>query len=208
MNNKERMAEIEKRLRKALRPLNLIVIDDSEKHLGHAGAKDGRGHFTVKVISQAFANTSLAERHRMIYTILDDMMRSDIHALQIDAKPLEKADISKLVTETLSAHKAIDIKVLDVSSLTDVMDFMIICTATSTRHASSMADKLVTAVRKIGIKPFNRIEDQLDSGWILVDLLDIVVHIMLAEVREFYSLEKLWTATESVRKQNNEPKSE
>ena len=76
---------------------------------------------------------------------------------------------------------------------------MIICTATSTRHANSIAEKLVRTMITVGVKPFNRIEDQSDSGWILVDFLDTVVHIMLKETREFYSLEKLWTVTESKR---------
>lgn len=199
MNNKERIIEIENRLRDAFKPLHLLVVDDSAQHHGHEGAKDGRGHFSVKITAQAFQGKTLAERHRMIYTILGDMMKTDIHALQIEAKPVDLPDLTLLVTETLSAHKAQDIKVLDVHSLTDVLDTMIICTATSTRHAASMADKLVVAVKKIGIKPFNNVEHQTETGWILVDLLDIVVHIMLAETREFYSLEKLWAATETSR---------
>ena len=79
---------------------------------------------------------------------------------------------------------------------------MVVCTATSNRHAISVADKLITAVKAVGIRPFNSIEDQNETGWILVDLLDIVVHIMLAETREFYSLEKLWTVTEASRNTN------
>jgi ribosome-associated protein len=199
MNNQERMLAIEKRLREAFKPLTLTVTDDSAKHLGHAGAKTGMGHFSVKIIAQAFQDQPLAERHRMIYTVLDDMMNKEIHALQIEAKPIESKDLIAFVESTLSAHKALDIKVLDVSSLTDVMDAMVICTATSTRHAASTADKLIVAAKKIGVKPFNSIENQTDTGWILVDLLDVVVHIMLAETREFYSLEKLWTVTEAAR---------
>lgn len=199
MNNEERVIEIEKRLHKAFTPLLLTVVDDSAKHRGHAGAKDGRGHFSVKIIAKAFIDKPLAERHRMIYTVLDDMMTTDIHALQIDAKPLETPDLSKYVIEALSNHKAQDIKTLDVRPLTDVMDEMIICTATSSRHAKSMADKLVIALRKIGVRPYKKIEEQAESGWILVDLLDIVVHIMLPEIRQFYSLEKLWTVTETAR---------
>ncbi len=203
MNNQERLIEIEKRLRQAFKPLHLNVVDDSAKHHGHAGAKSGAGHFSVQISAQAFQGKTLAERHRMIYTILDDMMNTDIHALQIEAKPIDLNEMIALITDTLSAHKAKDIKVLDVHSLTDVMDTMIICTSTSTRHAASMADKLVTAVKKAGIRPFNRVENQTETGWILVDLLDIVVHIMLAETREFYNLEKLWTMTELSRNSEN-----
>ena len=203
MNNKERMLEIETRLREALKPLSLTIVDDSAQHQGHAGAKDGRGHFSVKITAQAFQGKTLAERHRMIYTALGDMMNTDIHALQIEAKPVDLQELTKLVTDTLSAHKAQDIKVLDVHSLTDVMDTMVICTATSSRHAASVARKLVDAVKKAGIRPFNNVEDQTETGWILVDLLDIVVHVMLADTREFYSLEKLWAVTESSRSQKN-----
>jgi len=201
MNNQQRLTEIEARLRQALKPLFLTVTDDSAKHHGHPGAAGGGGHFAIKIIAQAFQGKPLAERHRMIYTILSDMMPLEIHALRIDAKPIEINQLTTLVTETLSAHKAQDIKVLDVHSLTDVMDVLVICTATSNRHAASMADKLVAAVKKVGIQPFNSTEDQMETGWILVDLLDVVVHIMLAETREFYNLEKLWTVTESFRNQ-------
>ncbi|HNB01738.1 MAG TPA: ribosome silencing factor [Nitrosomonas sp.] len=199
MNNQERILEIEKRLREAFKPLTLTITDDSAKHVGHASAQTGMGHFSLKITSMAFQDKPLAERHRMIYTVLDDMMNKEIHALQIEAKPIAPKDLLSLVENTLAAHKALDIKILDVSSLTDVMDTMVICTATSVRHAASMADKLIVAAKKIGVKPFNSIENQTDTGWILIDLLDVVVHIMLAEIREFYSLEKLWTVTEASR---------
>ena len=87
MNNQKRILQIENRLRDAFKPLHLSVIDDSARHQGHAGAKDGRGHFIVKISSNAFQGKTLAERHRMIYTALNDMMNTDIHALQIEAKP-------------------------------------------------------------------------------------------------------------------------
>lgn len=195
--NQKRLEEIEQRLRQVLKPFQLTLTDDSEKHHGHAGAQDGRGHFTVKITAQAFSGKPLVERHRMIYTVLEDMMTTDIHALKIEANPSSTQDLIHLITETLSAHKAQDIKVLDVSSLSTVMDAMVICTATSTRHAASLADKLVASARKAGVRPFNRIEDQTDTGWILVDLLDVVVHIMLADMREFYGLEKLWSVLPS-----------
>lgn len=203
MNNKERVIEIEKRLREALKPLHLAVTDDSAQHRGHAGAEDGRGHFSVKITARAFEGKTLAQRHRMVYTILGDMMTTDIHALQIEAKPVDIPALVTLVANTLTDLKVKDIQVLDVHSLTDVMDTLVICTATSTRHAASVADKLITAVKKAGVRPFNSIEDQTETGWILVDLLDVVVHVMLAETREFYSLEKLWTVTETSRNHNN-----
>jgi ribosome-associated protein len=195
MTHQKPLSEIENRLRTALKPLHLTVTDDSAKHRGHAGAADGGGHFSVSIVARAFLGKTLAERHRMIYTILGDMMTTEIHALQITAKPTDIETMTAFITQTLTDLKAKDITVLDVHSLTNVMDAMVICTATSTRHASSVADKLITAMKAVGIRPFNSVEDQTETGWILVDLLDVVVHIMLAETREFYQLEKLWASS-------------
>ena len=155
MNNKQRIIEIENRLREALKPISLIVIDDSAKHHGHAGARDGRGHFSVKITAQAFEGKSLAGTASYDISILDDMMKTEIHALQIDARPIDLEELLVLVSNTLSDLKVKDIKVLDVSPLTNITDRMIICTATSSRHAASVAEKLVTAVKRSGIRPYN-----------------------------------------------------
>jgi BolA protein len=85
MNPKERLQEIKKRLTETFEPETLGVEDESHLHEGHAGARDGRGHFRVLIISQAFADRSLLDRHRMVYKSLGDLMRTDIHALAIDA---------------------------------------------------------------------------------------------------------------------------
>src|SRR3546814_11045008 len=80
--------EIETRLRKALAPESLQVMDDSEKHLGHAG-HDARGesHFTVKITSAAFEGRSRVERHRMVNAALSDFLADRFHALAIHAPP-------------------------------------------------------------------------------------------------------------------------
>lgn len=85
MNPNLRVKEIEKRLKEAFSPETLGVEDESYLHEGHAGARDGRGHFRVLIISEAFADKNLLERHRMVYKALGEMMRLDIHALAIDA---------------------------------------------------------------------------------------------------------------------------
>lgn len=85
MNPKERKNEIIRRLRDAFKPESLGVDDESYLHAGHEGAKDGRGHFRVLIIAEAFEGKAMIERHRMIYRVLDEMMRLDIHALAIDA---------------------------------------------------------------------------------------------------------------------------
>lgn len=77
-----RVALLEERLRSALAPDSLEIIDESAAHAGHAGAREG-GHFTVRIVSTAFAGKTLIQRHRLIYTALADLMRRDIHALSI-----------------------------------------------------------------------------------------------------------------------------
>lgn len=69
----------------ALEPDHLEVTDDSHRHAGHAGAADGRGHFTVRVMSKQFAGLNTLRRHRLVYEAVGDMMITDIHALSIEA---------------------------------------------------------------------------------------------------------------------------
>jgi BolA protein len=73
------------RLKDGLGPDHLEVIDDSHHHAGHAGAADGRGHFTVLIVSQRFAGLSTLERHKLVYQVVGDMMTTDVHALSIQA---------------------------------------------------------------------------------------------------------------------------
>ena len=92
MNPKERAKEIEIRLTDALKPETIGVEDESHLHEGHAGARDGRGHFRVLIISEAFIDKTQLQRHRMVYAALGDLMRTDIHALAIDAWSPEELD--------------------------------------------------------------------------------------------------------------------
>ena len=92
MNPNLRKGEITKRLQAAFEPDTLGVEDESYKHEGHEGAKDGRGHFRVLIIAEEFSGKTLLERHRMVYRALDEMMRLDIHALAIDAWAPEELD--------------------------------------------------------------------------------------------------------------------
>ena len=81
-----RVERIRAMLEAALAPLSLEVRDDSAKHAGHAGARDGRGHFDVDIVSEAFAGLAPLARHRRVYAALGDMMTTDIHALSIRAR--------------------------------------------------------------------------------------------------------------------------
>nr|WP_298153523.1 BolA family protein [uncultured Pseudoxanthomonas sp.] len=76
----------------ALQPVTLEVVDDSHRHAGHEGARDGRGHFTVRIVSPVFAGKAPLARHRAVYAALGEMMQTDIHALAIEAStPDERA---------------------------------------------------------------------------------------------------------------------
>lgn len=86
-----RVARIRARIEAALQPIALEVIDESSRHAGHVGARDGRGHFRVRVVSTAFAGQPLLTRHRLVFGAVGDMMRSDIHALAIEARTPDEA---------------------------------------------------------------------------------------------------------------------
>ena len=84
--NPERVARMTQLLTAALDPVALEVTDDSHKHAGHAGARTGQGHFSVHVVSEAFAGKPPLARHRLVYAALGSMMQTDIHALVIQAR--------------------------------------------------------------------------------------------------------------------------
>jgi len=82
----ERIDRIRASLEQALTPQQLVVEDESHRHVGHAGARDGRGHFRVHVVAAEFAGMPLLKRHQRVYAALGDLMQTDIHALAIDAR--------------------------------------------------------------------------------------------------------------------------
>ncbi len=82
-----RLALIEQKLHTVFSPIKLEVKDDSHLHIGHEGAKQGGGHYTVRIVSASFIDKSLLERHRMVYEVLAELMLNDIHALKIFADP-------------------------------------------------------------------------------------------------------------------------
>ncbi len=86
-----RIERIRAALQEALQPVALEVVDDSHKHAGHEGARDGRGHFTVRVVSPVFAGKPPLARHRAVYAALGEMMQTDIHALAIEARTPDEA---------------------------------------------------------------------------------------------------------------------
>lgn len=101
--------------------------------------------------------------------------------------------LQQIVSGALEDMKAVDVKQLDVRGMTDIADTLFIASGNSDRHVRSIADRVVEKTKAAGFRPFG-IEGARDGEWVLVDLNDVVVHVMLPRVREFYALERLWEA--------------
>lgn len=101
--------------------------------------------------------------------------------------------LKSTVLAALADMKAVNVKVLDVKGLTDIADLFVIASGNSDRHVRSIADRVQQKCKESGQRAFG-VEGARDGEWVLVDLNDIVVHVMLPRVREFYSLERLWEA--------------
>ena len=106
---------------------------------------------------------------------------------------LTSEQVRDLVVGALDDLKAVDVTVLDVSGKSSVTDYMVIASGNSNRHVKALADNVATEAKKSGVKPLG-VEGEAQGEWVLVDLADVVVHVMLPRVRDFYQLEKLWGA--------------
>ena len=109
---------------------------------------------------------------------------------QIPTDPVERLRLRVLTA--LDDLKAQNVQEIDVRGKTSIADLLIVASGTSTRHVKSLADEVVKFAKQAGMQPLG-VEGQREAEWVLVDLGDIVVHVMLPRVREFYGLERLWT---------------
>lgn len=100
--------------------------------------------------------------------------------------------LQDFVIDKIDDMKAQDIVAIDVKGKSSITDCMVICTGTSTRHVASIAEHVVKEARQIGLRPFN-VDSRSSSDWLVVDLGDIIVHVMQEESRQLYELEKLWS---------------
>jgi ribosome-associated protein len=105
-----------------------------------------------------------------------------------------KSSLKALILGALDDMKALEVKVLDVRGLTDIADYMVIASGTSDRHVRSVAQRVVEKTKEAGFRPHG-LEGLKDGDWVLIDLNEMIVHVMLPRVREFYGLEKLWDLT-------------
>jgi ribosome-associated protein len=109
------------------------------------------------------------------------------------AVPAAQEDkLLKLVVDALEELKGVDIRILDVSKLTSITDRMVVASGTSSRHVKSLADNVIRKTKQAGFRALG-VEGEQAAEWVLVDLGDVVVHVMMPAVREFYALEKLWS---------------
>ncbi|MCG6937466.1 MAG: ribosome silencing factor [Gammaproteobacteria bacterium] len=108
-------------------------------------------------------------------------------------------ELKQLVINALEDLKAEDITVLDVRDKTTVTDWLVIATGSSNRHVKSIANNVVVEAKEAGKPPLG-IEGENDGEWVLVDLGDIIVHVMQQQVREYYDLESLWSVAQSHRR--------
>jgi ribosome-associated protein len=107
------------------------------------------------------------------------------------------ATLHRRVLAALEELKAHDVKEIDVRGRTSIADLLIIASGTSSRHVKSIADEVVKFAKQAGMLPLG-VEGEAEAEWVLVDLGDIIVHVMLPRVREFYGLERLWTVGDRV----------
>lgn len=105
---------------------------------------------------------------------------------------LTTEQLKDLALAALDDLKAQDVQVLDVRGMTSITDVMIIASGTSDRHIKALADNVVEAAKKHGVQPLG-VEGETSREWVLVDLGDVIVHVMHPQTRAFYNLEKLWT---------------
>ena len=102
-------------------------------------------------------------------------------------------ELAKALSAALDEHKAQDLVTLDVGALTSMTDHMLIATGTTGRHVRALADHVIEAARLAGVKPLG-VEGFESGDWVLVDFVDVLVHLMTPQARAFYRLEDIWTA--------------
>lgn len=111
---------------------------------------------------------------------------------------MKTEQLQALAIDAVNDLKALDVVTFDVRNLTSIADFMIICSGRSNRHVKSIAENIVKKAKEAKLT-YIKMEGEREGEWVIVDLADVIVHIMLPATREFYSLEDLWEPIEQLR---------
>jgi len=111
---------------------------------------------------------------------------------RLPTPPPSVDELLQTVRDAVGELKAKDVVEIDVRGKSSVTDYMVIASGTSSRHVKSIADEVVKFAKKLDVMPLG-VEGEREAEWVLVDLGDVIVHVMLPRVREFYALERLWT---------------
>lgn len=131
----------------------------------------------------------------MLRASLDPIGENPPHMISRTRPPRRKKEtaspLKTAVATALEDMKAVNVKMLDVRGVADFADTVIVASGNSDRHVRSIADYVVEKAKAAGMRPIG-VEGSRDGEWVLVDLNDIIVHVMLPRVREFYGLERLW----------------
>lgn len=111
-------------------------------------------------------------------------------------------ELLRLVRADLDELKAEDVQILDVRELTDVTDYMVVATGRTGRHVRAITEKVATSAKHRGTPPLG-VEGEREGEWVLVDLCDVIVHVMQPDARELYQLEKLWSPVMALREERS-----
>ncbi len=112
--------------------------------------------------------------------------------VELPSPPPSVEELLACVMDATEELKAKEVVKVDVRGKSSVADYMVIASGTSSRHVKSIADEVVRFAKKLDVMPLG-VEGEREAEWVLVDLGDVIVHVMLPRVREFYALERLWT---------------
>ena len=172
------------------------VLEDVQLLGGYPAGKLALFNNSNFDISSTKIRTMLGSESAETQQIAAQHLPSDVYSYILRqqlyrSKIMNPKQIKDLVVEALEDVKGVDIKVIDIADIADFADFMVVASGTSGTHVKALARSASDRLRKAGVKPLN--EDGADVGeWVLVDLGDVVLHVMRPEVREYYDLEKLW----------------
>jgi ribosome-associated protein len=135
----------------------------------------------------------------------DHPLTSQAHVIKtrLPSPPPALPTLLATVREAAEELKAKDLVEIDVRGKSSVTDYLVIASGTSTRHVKSIADEVMKFAKKLDVMPLG-VEGEREAEWVLVDLGDVVVHVMLPRVREFYALERLWTVGDSAPPEEQE----